>query len=180
MLRAGRVFLRPAERDDLALFVRWLGDKRTSRFLAVKAPFSLAMEERWFEDTVGHQGRDRWHFVICRIEDERPVGAIALHDLDQVNGGAGLGIVIGDPGDTSRGYGSDAIAALLEFAFGELRLVRVWLEVDDVNERARHVYERLGFVHEATFRHGLFRGGRHVDVHRMAVLAEDWEGRSRA
>lgn len=180
MLRAGRVFLRPAERDDLALFVRWLGDKRTSQFLAVKAPFSLAMEERWFEDLLEHQGRDRWHFVICRLDDERPVGAIDLHGIDQVNGGAGLGVMIGHPADTSHGYGSDAIAALLDFAFSELRLVRVWLDVYDFNERARLVYERLGFVHEATFRHGLFRAGRYVDVHRMGILLDEWTERSRA
>jgi RimJ/RimL family protein N-acetyltransferase len=50
----------------------------------------------------------------------------------------------------------------------------MWLDVYDFNARARHVYERLGFVHEATFRHALFRGGRFVDVHRLGILAEEW------
>jgi RimJ/RimL family protein N-acetyltransferase len=174
LLRGRLVYLRPAEREDIPLFVRWLSDERTTRFLALRSPLSRAMEERWFDDVLEHHGRDRWFFVICRLKDDRPVGSLDLHELDQINGSAGIGIQLGDPADTSKGYGSDALAALLDFGFGELRLVRMWLDVYDFNARACHVYERLGFVHEATFRHALFRGGRFVDVHRLGILAEEW------
>ena len=56
----------------------------------------------------------------------------------------------------------------------EIRLERIWLDVYDDNARGRHVYERLGFVQEATFRRGLFRHGRYIDVHRMALLRDEW------
>jgi RimJ/RimL family protein N-acetyltransferase len=174
ILRSGSVFLRPAERSDLPRFVAWLGDARTARTLALISPLSLAGEERWFENLVAHQGDDRWHFVICRAVDERAVGALDLHEIDMRNGSAGLGIVIGAPSDTGQGYGSDALRAVLAFGFGELRLERIWVDVYDFNERARHVYERVGFVHEGTLRHGLFRGGRYHDVHRMAILRDEW------
>ena len=174
MLRGRTIYLRPAEREDVPLFVRWLSDDRTTRFLALRSPIGQAMEERWFDQVLEHHGRDQWFFVICRLEDDRPVGSLDLHELDQINGSAGIGIQIGDPADTSRGYGSDALAALLDFGFGELRLVRMWLDVYDFNERAGHVYERLGFVREATFRRALFRGGQYHDVHRLAILAEEW------
>jgi RimJ/RimL family protein N-acetyltransferase len=168
------VHLRPGERTDIPLFVRWLTDARTTDHLALRSPIGEAMEERWFEDMLDHHGRDRWFFVICQLEDDRAVGSIDLHALDLTNGSAGLGILIGDPADTSQGYGSDAIRALLDFGFGELRLERIWLDVYDDNARARHVYERIGFIHEGTFRRGLFRHGRYVDVHRMAVLRGEW------
>ncbi|HEV8546308.1 MAG TPA: GNAT family protein [Candidatus Limnocylindrales bacterium] len=171
------VYLRPAEREDLPLFVRWLSDARTTQYLALRSPLNQALEERWFDDLLDHHGRDRWHFVICRLEDGRPVGSLDLHALDLRNGNAGIGIVIGDPADTGRGYGSDALAALLDFGFTELRLERLWLDVYDFNERGRHIYERAGFVLEATLRHDLFRGGRFVDVHRMGILREEWSAR---
>jgi RimJ/RimL family protein N-acetyltransferase len=174
-LIAGKlVFLRPAERTDIPLFVRWLTDARTAEHLAVRGPIGQAMEERWFDDMLEHQGRSRWFFVICRLDDGRAVGSIDLHEMDLTNGGAGLGIAIGDPADTSKGYGSDAIRALVDFGFGALRLERIWLDVFDDNARGRHVYERLGFVHEGTFRRGVYRHGRYLDVHRMAVLRGDW------
>jgi diamine N-acetyltransferase len=168
------VFLRPGERTDIPLFVRWLSDARTTEHLALRSPIGQAMEERWFEDMLDHHGRDRWFFVICRLEDGRAVGSIDLHALDLTNGGAGLGILIGDPADTSQGYGSDAIRALLDFGFGELRLERIWLDVYEDNARGRHVYERIGFSPEAILRRGVFRQGRYVDVHRLAVLRGEW------
>ena len=178
ILRGRLVYLRPAERDDIPFFVRWLSDARTTGFLALRSPIGLAMEERWFEELLDHHGRDRWFFVICRLEDDRPVGSLDLHEIGPTSGGAGLGIVIGDPADTSKGYGSDALRVLLDFGFGELRLERMWLEVFEFNERARHVYERLGFLHEATFRHAFFHGGRYLDLQRMAILREEWAERS--
>jgi RimJ/RimL family protein N-acetyltransferase len=178
--RGRTVYLRPAERSDIPTFVAWLSDERTTRNLDMRSPIGLAMEERWFEDMLDHHGRDRWLFVICRLDDDRPVGSIDLHDIDLTSGGAGLGIMIGDAADRSQGYGGDAIGALLDFSFDELRLERVWLDVYDVNRDARRLYDRLGFVHEATFRHGVYRGGRFDDVHRMAILRSEWADRRAA
>jgi len=174
MIASGSVFLRPAERSDLPLFVRWLTDARTTRTLALRSPLSLALEEGWFERLLEQHGRDVWHFVICRTADGRPLGGIDLHDIQLVNGSASLGIAIGDPADTNQGYGSDALRALLGFGFGELRLERIWLDVYDYNERARRVYERVGFVLEGTLRHALWRDGAFRDVLRMAILREEW------
>jgi RimJ/RimL family protein N-acetyltransferase len=120
------------------------------------------------------QGTDRYFFVICRQADDRPVGSIDLHDVDLRNGSASLGIAIGDPDDTGEGYGTDALQALIAFAFGQLRLERVELDVYDFNDRARRVYERIGFVLEGTLRHALYRDGAFHDVHRMAILRDEW------
>jgi len=180
LIRGRLVYLRPGERADIPLFVRWLTDARTTEHLALRSPIGQAMEERWFDEMLDHHGRDRWFFVICRLDDDRAVGSIDLHALDLTNGGAGLGILIGDPADTSHGYGSDAIRALLDFGFGQLRLERVWLDVYEDNARGRHVYERIGFVHEGTFRRGIYRSGRYLDVRRMAVLREEWTTRGDA
>jgi len=170
----GSVYLRQAERSDIPLFVRWFNDTRTSKTLAVVAPMSIPSEEGWFERTLAAQGKDGYHFTICLLADDRPIGTIGLFDLDLRNGNAGLGISIGDPADTNHGFGSDALRALVGWAFDMLRLERVWLDVYDFNPRARLVYERVGFVHEGTQRHAIFRHGRFADVHRMAVLAGEW------
>ena len=85
ILRAERIYLRPAERSDLPLFVSWLADAETKRHLSLRSPLSLAMEEKWFEQVVEHQGRDRYHFVICLIDDGRPIGV-----ADLVKGDLGL------------------------------------------------------------------------------------------
>jgi RimJ/RimL family protein N-acetyltransferase len=57
---------------------------------------------------------------------------------------------------------------------GRLRVHRVELEVYDFNPRARHVYEKLGFVHEGTKRDALLWDGKWTDYHCMGLLDRDW------
>ena len=170
----GSVYLRAAERDDIPRFLTWMNDARTTRTLGLLAPISKVSEEQWFDRMVADQGKTHFFFVACRLEDDRPIGTISLFDLDLFNGTAALGIAVGDVAERGRGRGSDMLRALLAFGFGTLRLERIWLEVFDFNPAARRLYERIGFVHEGTLRHAIYREGRHQDVHRMAILAADW------
>ena len=180
ILRGRSTFLRPGERDDIPLFVRWMSDERTVAYIASRAPLGQALEERWFERMIEAQGTDRWFFVICRLDDDRPIGTVGLFELDLTNGSAGIGILIGDPADTGQGFGTDAVEVLLDFGFGELRLERMWLDVYDFNPRAVRSYEKAGFVHEGTLRHGVYRRGQFVDVRRMAILRDEWTTRRAA
>jgi diamine N-acetyltransferase len=174
MIAHGSVYLRAAERDDIPRLIAWMNDWRTSRTLGLRAPLSVPLEERWFDHMVETQGKDGWFFVACLAADGRPIGTIGLFELDLVNGSAALGISVGAEADRGQGHGSDMLRALLGWAFGFLRLERVWLDVYDINPGARRVYERVGFVHEGVLRHAVFREGEYVDVHRMAILADEW------
>ncbi len=177
-IQDGRVFLRPAEREDIPRFVSWFNDWRTSRTLATRAPMSLALEERWFEGMLDRQGETDYLFVACLLEDDRPIGTCGLHEIDLANGHAMLGIGIGRPEDRGQGLGTEVLRALVGFGFGQLRLERIYLDVYEVNPGAQHVYERVGFVVEGVLRHASFREGRYLDVVRMAILADEWRSRA--
>jgi diamine N-acetyltransferase len=174
MIAHGSVFLRAAERDDIPRFVSWLNDYETSRTLGIRAPLSIPLEEQWFEQMLASQGKDAYHFVACLAADGRPIGTIGLFELDLVNGSAGLGISIGAAADRGKGHGTDMLRAILGFGFGFLRLERIWLDVYQMNEGARRVYERVGFVREGVLRHAAFREGRYLDLDRMAILVDEW------
>lgn len=179
ILRAQRVFLRPAERSDLPLFVQWLSDAETTRNLSLNHPLSMAMEEKWFDQVVEQQGRDRYHFVICLLDDGRPIGAADLRDIDRENGHADFGIVIGEKGEWNRGYGTEALAALCDFGFGQLRLERIALDVFAGNLQAQRSYEKAGFVLEGTLRNAHYGDGQFSDVLRMSLLRSEWETQAR-
>ncbi len=66
---------------------------------------------------------------------------------------------------------------MLAHAFEKVGLHRVELEVLSANPRARHAYERLGFVHEGTRRQSLLWEGAFVDAHVMSLLAPEWHAR---
>jgi RimJ/RimL family protein N-acetyltransferase len=180
ILRGERVYLRSAERSDLSLFVRWLADAEVAHHLAVRSPISEAMEAKWFDQMVEQQGRDRYHFVICLLSDGRPIGATDLREINLEDGRAAFGIVIGEKDHWNQGYGTDALSAICDFGFGQLRLERIQLDVYADNARAQRSYEKAGFRSEGTLRHGHFSDGRFVDVERMALLRDEWQALERS
>ena len=179
MLRGERVYLRPAEKTDLPMFVRWFADAETARGLMVRAPFSLAAEEQWFADMATRQGKTDYHFVICRLTDDTPIGTAGLHDLDLENGNAEFGISIGEKTAWNQGYGTDALYAICDFGFGELRLERIELQVYASNARAQRSYGKAGFVLEGTLRRRHYTEGDYEDVHIMSLLREEWAAQDR-
>ncbi len=137
IIRGEKVYLRPPERADVPLFVAWFNDANVLRHLDMRAPMSVAMEEGWFDRMLGTEGKTNYHFVICLIADGRPIGTAGLHDIQERTGKAEFGIAIGETDEWGKGYGTDALNAICDFGFGELRLERIELRVYAENERGR-------------------------------------------
>lgn len=72
----------------------------------------------------------------------------------------------------NRGVGSALLAAILDVADNWLKLVRVELEVFADNQRAIHLYEKLGFEREGVKRAGAIRHGIYADELFMARIRD--------
>jgi RimJ/RimL family protein N-acetyltransferase len=181
MIASGRVYLRPLEAADAELYRRWRADAEPMALAGWRdpAPMSLAQVEARIERLAKEQGDDVYNFLICLLGDERPIGEVSLGHIDRKGGSAELGIFIGEPDEWGKGYGTDAVNALVEFGFGELRLERIWLEVWTENARARRAYEKAGFVYEATLRNDRYEGGRFTSGDVMSILRDEWSGLAR-
>ena len=70
----------------------------------------------------------------------------------------------------NQGVGTALMEAMLDLADNWLMLVRVELEVFADNQRAIHLYEKLGFEKEGLLRMATVRGGRYVDDYKMARI----------
>ena len=179
IIASGRVFLRPFEAADAETYRRWRADAEPMTLAGwhERAPLSLAQVEKRIAGLGDGQGKDGYAFLICLVEGERPIGEVLLMDIDRVNGSAEVGIFIGEPDEWGKGYGTDAVRALVDFGFTELRLERVWLEVATDNARAERSYAKVGFTREATLRHDRWEGGRYTDGHIMSILRDEWLSR---
>ena len=174
MIVGKKTRLRAIEREDIPMFVRWLNDPEVRHYLELYSPMSRAEEEEWFEA----QFKNDSSSIFCiETEDGVTIGNIGLHDLDWKNRSAMLGIVIAEKEYWGRGYGSDAVTALLRFAFGELNLHRIYLSVFDFNERAIRCYEKCGLRHEGRARESLFRDAGYHDALHMAILRREFVDR---
>ncbi len=179
MIYGHRVRLRAIERSDIPNFVRWFNDPEVRQYLLMYSPMSEAQEERWFERQL--EGADHLFAIEALVDGEWVhIGNCGLHKIDWKNGHAELGIVIGEKAFWGQGFGTDAVRALLRFAFHELRLHRVYLDTYDFNPRAIRCYEKAGFRREGTKREALFREGCYHDVHLMAILRHEFDAQEGA
>jgi len=174
MIRGERVWLRPVEPADVVSDTGRAGDAEVGHFLGAKVPMSRAAAEQFATEILAQVGKTSYPFVICLLDDERSIGTVFLRGVDKINGSGIVGIFIGDRRYLGKGYGTDALNALVDFGFGELRLERIELEVFDYNLRAIRSYEKSGFQVDATLRRARFHRGAHHDVHLMSILRDDW------
>jgi RimJ/RimL family protein N-acetyltransferase len=163
-LRGTRVTLRPLAEADADDMLRAVQDPELRRLTGTHRVFTRADVVAWARSRDHAGGRYDWAVVDA---DGRWLGDCALNDIDEDNLTAGFRIAINRPG---QGLGTEATGLVLDFAFGELGLYRVELEVFAFNERAQKSYARSGFVVEGVKRGGLLWEGVRHDVIMMAAL----------
>jgi ribosomal-protein-alanine N-acetyltransferase len=110
------------------------------------------------EDLREFMDENNWADVYFSVHDERDdvVGFFEFkHAGDELEIGLGL-----RPDLTGRGFGTQFMAACLDFARRRYRTTRFRLAVAAFNERAIRVYERAGFIRTGT--HIRHRNGRDI------------------
>lgn len=88
---------------------------------------------------------DTFHSIITDDRDQ-PVGFVFVKGMAREDGILELKrIVVTTKG---RGLGRAAIREIKRLAFGEWGAQRLWLDVRDFNDAAKHLYEAEGFLFE--------------------------------
>lgn len=177
VLTGQRVRLRPIREDDLDAAWAMLCDEEGRRLTGTHADFTRREADAWYRS----RGQDphRLDLAIATRGGDRFVGEAVLNDLDPDNGSCAFRISLIGPTVFDRGYGTEATRLLLAHAFDTVGVHRVELEVYDSNPRARHVYERVGFVAEGVRRESLRWDGVHHDAILMGLLATEWRSGER-
>lgn len=178
----GAVTLREAAMDD---FAEWAALRGASR------EFLTPWESTWPEDALTAaafrrrlrqytEDRERgvgYYFLIRRTADGVLVGGINLTHVRRGIAQSGtLGYWIG-ASFARRGYMTDAMRAVLAFAFDMLALNRVEAACLPANAASRALLARCGFTQEGLARKYLRINGVWQDHLTFAILREDWRAR---
>jgi RimJ/RimL family protein N-acetyltransferase len=135
---------------------------------------SVKKSKEWLEKELGEMGETMYWFAIRSVEDDRLLGDINL-DVTRWNAReAFVGLGIGPREFWGRGYGTEAMQLVLEYAFLEVNLHRVSLTVFEYNPRAIRSYEKAGFRQEGRMRGALIREGKRWDILYMGISRAEW------
>lgn len=179
MIEGRLVRLRPIQRVDLPRLRAWHDTPTVMRHWGQSMP--LVRADRFEQDLTDRFVRfdETGYLAVVPIEpDDAPaIGRIEWEGLDRHSRSAEVMILIGDPAFWGRGYGTDALVALLRYLFHAQRLHRVSLTVLSWNERAIRSYQKIGFVHEGTLRDNVYDDGRYHDETVMGILRPEFDAR---
>ena len=167
------VALGPLVRDHIPLYLRWMNDFETTRMIANSPrPMALEQETAWYEGAAADNGRPV--FTIYERATGRAVGNCGLHEVDLINRRTVVGIMIGEPDARGRGYGTEAMRLLLDYAFTVLGMHSVMLTVFEYNFAGRRCYEKVGFREIGRRRESRWYNGRFWDEISMDILTSEF------
>lgn len=154
-------------KSDLETAYAWFNDYEVRRTLGRQYPYSKAdvLERMQASPRYGLAA-----FAVVTRDDDRLIGDVGLFGASPEKRSATLGIQVGDKRCWDAGYGSDTMRVVCRFGFQHMNLHRIELDVLEENERARHVYEKVGFRQEAVRRQAMYRRGRYMDIVVMGLL----------
>lgn len=168
--------LRELERKDLPIINRWRNDAELIALLG--APFryiNLDVDMKWFDGYMSNRG-NAVRCAITKENDDTILGLVSLVSINYMNQSAEFHIMIGDKENQGQGMGTFAVNEMLKHAFYNMNLQRVELTVLEDNERARHLYEKCGFVYEGRKRQAKFKNGRFLDMLLYSILRQEYSG----
>jgi RimJ/RimL family protein N-acetyltransferase len=193
------VALHTIEAEDTEFLRRGRNHPSVRRPLTDVDPMNGEQIRDYFENQISGDG-DGFGFLIC-VDDQResteressgaassvgddraegdsedgptPVGAIHIPWV-RTKHGSGMLLYWIAPEHRGNGYVTEATELMLDYAFRERRLAKVYAVVLDTNEASAAVLEKLGFEREGVHRAETFVDGERRDNHRYGILADEW------
>jgi RimJ/RimL family protein N-acetyltransferase len=168
------VYLAPVCPDDAELWASWLNDLEVALPLGDEA-YALFTAEDQARDIADITAHHDHVFTIVERATDKPIGRCLLFGLNKTDRTTEVGIFIGDKDRWGKGFGTEAMRLLLDYAFNLLNLHSVMLGVFSFNERAIRSYRSLGFKEIGRRRQARLVGPTAYDVILMDLLAEEFE-----
>ncbi|EAG4571053.1 spermidine N1-acetyltransferase [Listeria monocytogenes] len=166
---SGDLKLRPLEREDLKFVHRLNNDAKIMSYW-FEEPYEAFVELQELYDKHIHDQSER-RFILEL--DGQMVGLVELMEIDYIHRRAKFQIII-DPKFQGHGYAVSATKLAMKYAFHVLNMHKLYLVVDKVNEKAIHVYEKVGFIREGELIDEFFVDGTYHDAIRMCIFQHQY------
>ena len=109
-------------------------------------------------------------FGVFLKSDNKPIGNIRLFNFHKVHKRAELSFLFYEISEWEKGYATEAIEAIISYAFGTLKLHRICADYYNTNIASEKVFSKLGFQIEGVYKDHFWLDDRFVDSVRVAKI----------
>ena len=164
-----KIILRQLRDEDAEFFARWYNEPEIMFECGFTEPTSLEAELKAIRNTEA----DRDWYAITDLSG-RIVGEAGLLRINTAWKCTDMSMIIPNPADQGKGYGSEAGRLILDRAFNHHNMNRVAIGVVALNTQALKYWEGLGFKREGIQEQGYFYNGEYSDFIMMRILKDDY------
>lgn len=138
------IALRPLEEKDASRMLEWLNDTEVTKYLNIKGGISKLEDSLSFIRTAKKEDFNLHRAIVGK--DDVYLGTISLKNIDSKKQEAEYAIVM-HPAAQGTGAAFAASELIIDYAFSTMGLSRIYLYVEERNERALKLYYKLGFIY---------------------------------
>jgi [ribosomal protein S5]-alanine N-acetyltransferase len=174
-IKALRVNLRHLEESDTDSLFEIFSDTEALRYWNTP-PFRERAEAAQLLAEINDNFRQKalFQWGVARAGDNKIIGTSTLFRLDDQSRRAEIGYIL-NRRFWGNGFITEALTALVGFAFEKMNLHRIEADIDPRNAASRRVVERLGFQKEGHLRERWIVGDEIQDTLFYGLLRSDWE-----
>ena len=170
-IKGKKVLLRAIELSDADLLQQMMNDEEIESMMwGYSFPVAHHQQVKWIENLSAEKSVFRAMVVV----EGKAIGTVILSDIDMKNGIAEIHIKLANSCERGKGYGTDAISALVAYAFNELRLNCIYCRVKEDNIASQKMFEKCGFIKEGCLRSRVYRNGKYYDFYEYSMLKSDF------
>lgn len=174
ILKTNRLILRKFHFEEACIVRELAGSKEVSDgCIHIPHPYGLGLAEVWIAShEIWYSEGSQLVFAITRIDDGWIIGAVGLM-VEPEHTRADIGYWIGFP-FWNQGYATEAVGAVITYAFDELLLHRITASHFVRNLASGKVLEKLGMKKEGLLKEHLLKNGIREDVIIRGLLKREW------
>lgn len=173
-LETERLMLTDMEAEHAPALYAMRSDEEVMRYLDRPLLGSLAEAEDMIERIQREWAAGEIiNWAVCLRETGECIGYVGFYRMDFAADVVEIGYTMAKA-HWRRGYGREALRAVLGWAFESFGAHKVSADVNIANEASMGLLERLGFQREAVLREDFFFAGRHLDSVWYGLLREEW------
>lgn len=177
IVKTDRLILRPFDRPDFDEVLAYYALPDVQRYLDWKARDKVeakAAFEAMRKQTRLTRPGDVLTLAAVRKSDGKVIGHVSLRYTDATAAQGEVRFAVA-PVFRKKGYGAEAVKAVVDLAFEQFRLHRIFARTAGKNEASARLLKSLGMRLEAHYReHALFQGEWDEELH-FAVLDREWQ-----
>jgi ribosomal-protein-alanine N-acetyltransferase len=176
-LHTPRLLLRPLRAEDAQGLFDIFSDAEVMRYWSTP-PWPTIDEAHAMiaRDLKAMPAGEYLRFGLEHVDDQTLIGTCTLFSISSTCRRAEVGYGLASAA-WGKGYMNEALTALLDYGFSEMKLNRVEADIDPRNQASAKSLERLGFTREGFLRERWIVDGVVSDTALYGLLQSDWKAR---